>query len=54
MLTYDVLIGLYLAYLGTVGSSGVLPWPVVALHILVGVLLVWTFANEQTSKLIKK
>lgn len=42
MLIYNVLIALYLAYLGTVGHlGGVLLWPGVALHTVVAVLLVW-------------
>lgn len=43
MLTYNALIALYLAYLGTVGRlGGVLLWPAVALHGVVALLLVWT------------
>ena len=46
MLIYNVLIALYLAYLGTVGHlGGVLLWPGVALHAIVALLLVWTVAG---------
>lgn len=41
MLIYNVLIALYLAYLGTVGHlGGLLLWPAVALHATVSGLLV--------------
>jgi hypothetical protein len=47
MLIYNVLMALYLAYLGTVGHlGGVLLWPVVALHAVVALLLVWTWLDE--------
>ena len=47
MLIYNVLIALYLAYLGTVGHlGGLLLWPVVALHAVVALLLVCTWRNE--------
>jgi hypothetical protein len=47
MLTYNVLIALYLAYLGTVGHlRGVLLWPAVGLHAVVALLLVWTWRDE--------
>lgn len=40
MLLYNVLIALYLAYLGTAGHlGGVLLWPAVALHAVVAFLL---------------
>jgi hypothetical protein len=40
MLTYSAAVTLYLAYLGvTGGSSGVLLWPAVALHLVLTVLL---------------
>jgi Ca2+/Na+ antiporter len=43
ILLYNVLIALYLAYLGTVGHLwGLLLWPGVALHAVVALLLVWT------------
>ena len=42
MLTYNVLIALYLAYLGTLGHlRGYLLWPAVALHGVVALLLMW-------------
>ena len=47
ILTYNVLIALYLAYLGTVGHwGGVLLWPVVGLHAVVALLLVWTWRDK--------
>ena len=43
MLAYNVLIALYLAYLGTAGHrGGVLLWPGVGLHAVVALGLVWT------------
>jgi hypothetical protein len=51
MLTYNVLIALYLAYLGTVGHlRGVLLWPAVGLHAVVALLLVWTWRDERRTK----
>ena len=55
MLTYNVLIALYLAYLGTVGHlGGVLLWPGVALHAVVALLLVWTWRNERRGEATNK
>lgn len=43
MLIYNVLIALYLAYLGRTGHlGGLLLWPGVALHAGVALLVVWT------------
>jgi hypothetical protein len=40
MLTYSVLVTLYLAYLGLAGgSTGVLLWPAVVLHVILTALL---------------
>jgi hypothetical protein len=51
MLTYNALIALYLAYLGTVGHlAGLLLWPGVALHAVVALLLVWTWLGERRTK----
>jgi Ca2+/Na+ antiporter len=48
MLIYNLLIALYLAYLGTVGHlGGLLLWPGVALHAVVALLLVWTWRGER-------
>ena len=48
MLIYNVLIALYLAYLGTVGHlGGLLLWPGVAPHAVVALLLVWTWRDER-------
>ena len=44
MLTYNAVVTLYLAYLGFTGSlTGVLLWPVVAVHLFLSILLarVW-------------
>ncbi len=50
MLTYNALIALYLAFLGTVGHlGGLLLWPAVALHAVVALLLVWTWRGERHS-----
>jgi hypothetical protein len=50
MLIYNVLIALYLAYLGTVRHlGGLLLWPAVALHAVVAVLLVWTWRDGRRS-----
>jgi len=51
MLIYNVLIALYLAYLGTVGHlGGLLLWPGVALHAVVALLLVWPWRDEQRAQ----
>jgi hypothetical protein len=43
MLTYNVLVALYLAYLGAIGHlAGLLLWPAVALHAAVALSLIWT------------
>jgi hypothetical protein len=43
MAIYNLFIASYLGYLGAVGPvRGMLPWPAVALHGVVGLLLVWT------------
>lgn len=51
MLTYNALIAMYLAYLGTVGHrGGLLLWPAVALHAVVALLLVRTWRDERRSR----
>jgi Ca2+/Na+ antiporter len=51
LLTYNVLIALYLAYLGTAGHLGsLLLWPGVALHAAVALLLVWAWRGERRTK----
>ena len=46
MLIYNVLIAVYLAYLGTIGhAGGLLLWPGVALHAVVALVLVWTWSK---------
>ena len=50
MLAYNLLIALYLAYLGTAGHlGGVLLWPGVVLHAVVALLLAWTWRARITS-----
>ena len=47
MLTYNVLIAMYLAYLGTgVHQGGLLLWPAVVLHAVVTLLLIRAARNE--------
>jgi hypothetical protein len=51
MLTYNVLITLYLAYLGTVGHlKGFLLWPGVALHAVVALLLARMWRDERRTR----
>ena len=51
MLTYNVLIALYLAYLGALGQAhGFLLWPAVALHAVVALLLIWTWHGGRQKK----
>jgi len=47
MLVYNLLIALYLAYLGTGGHLGVLLWPVVVFHAVVALLLVWAWSIQR-------
>lgn len=55
MLTYNLLIALYLAYLGTLGPAhGILLWPAVALHAAVALSLTWTWHGERRQKAIGK
>ena len=51
MLIYNVLIALYLAYLGTVGHlRGVLLWPAVTLHAVVALLLLQMWRARVTDQ----
>jgi hypothetical protein len=51
MLVYNALVALYLAYLGTAGHlGGLLLWPAAALHAVVALLLVWTWAGRATNR----
>ena len=51
MLTYNALIALYLAFLGTVRHlGGLLLWPAVALHAAVALLLIWAWRRERRSE----
>lgn len=53
MLIYNLLIALYLAYLGTVRHlGGPLLWPGVALHAVVALLLVWTGRDQRRTEAI--
>lgn len=55
MLIYNALIATYLAYLGTFGHLwGLLLWPGVVLHVVVALLLVWTWRVEKWTKAAKK
>jgi hypothetical protein len=48
MLTYNALIALYLAYLGTLGHMrGYLLWPAIALHGVMALLLMWARRGER-------
>ena len=48
ILTYNMLIALYLAYVGMVAHlGGLLLWPGVALHAVVALLLVWTSRHQR-------
>ena len=50
MLTYNALIALYLAFLGTIRHvGGLLLWPGVALHAAVALLLLWVWHRERRS-----
>ena len=51
MLIYNVLVALYLTYLGTIGHlGGVLLWPAVGLHACMALLLVWWWREERLTK----
>ena len=55
MLFYNVMVALYLAYLGTLGHlSGLLLWPGVALHFVVALWLVWTWLIVRRTKTAQK
>jgi hypothetical protein len=54
MLFYNLLVALYLAYLGTGGHLGVLLWPVVVLHAAVALLLVWAWRVQRRVTAISK
>jgi len=50
MLTYSVLVTLYLAYLGFAGGlTGILLWPAVALHVVLSILLGRTWGLDSSS-----
>ena len=48
MLTYSVLVTLYLSYLGLAGGlAGVLLWPAVIFHAILTALLMWAYAKTR-------
>jgi hypothetical protein len=47
MLTYSVLVTLYLVYLGLTGLTGAFLWPVVAFHAVLSILLGRTLLTTQ-------
>jgi hypothetical protein len=49
MLIYSTAVALYLAYVGISGVSGLLLWPVVALHAILSALLTWTWLSGARS-----
>jgi hypothetical protein len=55
MLFYNVLVALYLTYLGTLGHlSGLLLWPGIALHFVVALWLAWTWINGRWTQAPQK
>jgi hypothetical protein len=52
MLIYSALVALYLAYVGfATGSTGVLLWPAIAVHIVLAALLARAYARRLDTKL---
>jgi hypothetical protein len=49
MLIYSASVGLYLAYLGFAGLTGIFLWPAVAIHAILSVFLVrlWLAGDQQ-------
>ena len=46
MLVYTAIVAAYLAYLGiAAGSSGILLWPAVVVHVILAALLTWVSAR---------
>jgi drug/metabolite transporter (DMT)-like permease len=55
MLTYNVLVALFLAYVFMVKHmGGVLLWPAVALHAVVALMLAWRWCDERPAKATEK
>ncbi len=51
MLTYSAAVTLYLAYVGFAGgSTGVLLWPAVVLHVILTGLLTWASTSHEETK----
>ena len=49
MLTYSILVMLYLIVVGISGTAGVLLWPAVAVHAGLSVLLIWAWWKQPKS-----
>ena len=51
MLSYSAAVTLYLAYVGFAGgSTGILLWPVVVLHVILTALLIWSAIGCKVTK----
>ena len=51
MLIYSAAVTLYLAYIGFAGgSTGILLWPVVVLHLILTALLAWASTTDKGTK----
>jgi hypothetical protein len=51
MLIYNLLVALYLTYLGTIGHlGGMLLWPAAGLHACVALLLIWWWRGQRLTK----
>jgi hypothetical protein len=48
MIVYNALIVLVLAYAGAGALAGLLLWPVVALHAILALLLIWAWRKDET------
>jgi hypothetical protein len=55
MLTYNLLVAVFLSYLFVIGHiGGVLLWPGVLLHAVVAALLIWSWRDEVRAKVPEK
>ena len=54
MLTYNLLVMLYLAYVGVSGTAGILLWPAVAVHAVLSVLLLRAWWKERQTPEVSK
>ena len=51
MLAYSAAVTLYLAYIGFAGgSTGILLWPAVILHVILTALLTWSSTSDKETK----